>query len=80
MHASANRRYRAELRRFVELSAITPAFWEPIGHLVVALRNTLDGCLGACHRRLERPGSWLDDPKQELSGRARLDMWAPVTA
>ena len=55
-------------------SAITAAFWEPIGHLEVALRNTLDDRLAARHRRLERPGSWLDDPAQELSGRARLDI------
>jgi hypothetical protein len=55
-------------------SAITAAFWEPIGHLEVALRNTLDDRLAARHRRLERRGSWLDDPAQELSGRARLDI------
>lgn len=55
-------------------SAITAAFWEPIGHLEVALRNTLDDRLAARHRRLGRPGSWLDDPAQELSGRARLDI------
>jgi hypothetical protein len=55
-------------------SAITAAFWEPIGHLEVALRNTLDGRLAARHRGLGRAGSWLDDPNQELSGRARLDI------
>lgn len=55
-------------------SAITAAFWEPIGHLEVALRNTLDRRLAARHRRLGRPGPWLDDPEQELSSRARLDI------
>jgi hypothetical protein len=35
-------------------SAITAAFWEPIGQLEVALRNTLDERLAARHRRLER--------------------------
>lgn len=55
-------------------SAITAAFWEPIGHLEVALRNTLDDRLAARHRRLGRPGSWLDDPAGELSSRARLDI------
>src|ERR1700733_16237588 len=55
-------------------SAITAAFWEPIGHLEVALRNVLDERLAARHRRLERPGSWLDDPTQELSSRARPDI------
>jgi len=52
---------------------MTAAFWEPMGHLEVALRNTLDDRL-ARHRRLERLGSWLDDPAQELSNRARLDI------
>jgi hypothetical protein len=33
-------------------SAITAAFWEPIGHLEVALRNTLDDRLAVRHRRL----------------------------
>lgn len=55
-------------------SAITAAFWEPIGHLEVALRNVLDERLAARHRRLKRTGSWLDDPTQELSSRARLDI------
>jgi hypothetical protein len=55
-------------------SAITAAFWEPIGHLEVALRNTLDDRLAARHRRLGRSGTWLDDPAQELSIRARLDI------
>jgi hypothetical protein len=44
-------------------SAITAAFWGPIGHLEVALRNTLDKRLAARHRRLGRPLSWLDDPE-----------------
>ena len=61
-------------------SAITAAFWEPIGHLEVALRNTLDNRLAARHRRLERPGSWLDDPERELSGRARLNISGAATA
>jgi hypothetical protein len=55
-------------------AAITAAFWEPIGHLEVALRNTLDGQLSTRNRRLDRAGSWLDDPARELSSRARLDI------
>ncbi|MHB2000164.1 MAG: hypothetical protein ACYCSI_08260 [Solirubrobacteraceae bacterium] len=55
-------------------SAITAAFWEPIGHLEVALRNTLANRLQERHHRLERSGSWLDDPVGELSGRARQDI------
>jgi hypothetical protein len=33
---------------------ITTAFWEPIGHLEVALRNTLDDRLAVRHHRLGR--------------------------
>lgn len=55
-------------------SAITAAFWEPVGHLEVALRNTLDDRLAARHRRLGRQGSWLDDPARELTDRARMDV------
>jgi hypothetical protein len=43
-------------------------------HLEVALRNTLAERLAARHRRLGRAGSWLDDPEEELSSRARLDI------
>jgi hypothetical protein len=57
-------------------AAITAALWEPIGHLEVALRNALTGRLAARHLRLGRPGSWLDDPARELTGRARLDIAA----
>lgn len=52
-------------------ATITAAFWEPIGHLEVALRNTLAAQLAARHQRLRRPGEWLDDPERELSDRAR---------
>lgn len=55
-------------------AAITAAFWEPIGHLEVALRNTIDARLAARHDRLDRQGSWLDDPERELGDRARLDI------
>jgi hypothetical protein len=47
------------------------AFWEPLGHLEVALRNTLSWRLELRHARLERPGSWLDDPASDLSPRGR---------
>jgi hypothetical protein len=55
-------------------AAITAAFWEPIGHLEVAVRNTLDDRLAARHAQLGRPGAWLDDPAHELSDRARADI------
>lgn len=57
-------------------AAVTAAFWEPIGHLEVALRNTLSMQLAARHHRLRREGSWLDDPDRELGIRARHDLAA----
>lgn len=57
-------------------AAITAAFWEPIGHLEVALRNTLDRRLAARHLHLGRTDSWLDDPARELTERARSDIAA----
>ena len=72
--AHCNRDFAAAVEMYRWNSAITAAFWEPIGHLEVALRNILDDRLAARHRRLGRPGSWLDDPAQELSSRARLDI------
>lgn len=55
-------------------AAITAAFWEPIGHLEVALRNTLSAQLTRRHKRLGRGGSWLDDPGLDLTPRARDDI------
>lgn len=57
-------------------SSLTAAFWEPIGHLEVALRNTLATQMEARHRALNRRLSWLDDPDGELGGRARDDIAA----
>lgn len=57
-------------------SSLTAAFWEPIGHLEVALRNTLATRLEVRHRTLNRRLSWLDDPDGELGGRARDDIAA----
>lgn len=45
------------------------AFWRPLGHVEVALRNAMSESLAARHRRLERAGSWLDDPAAELDAR-----------
>jgi hypothetical protein len=47
------------------------AFWEPLGHLEVALRNTMSWRLDVRHERLGRLGSWLDDPDLELTPRMR---------
>lgn len=71
-HCGGNSAAAVEMYRWN--AAITAAFWEPVGHLEVALRNILDDRLAARHRRLGRPGSWLDDPAGELPGRARLDI------
>lgn len=55
-------------------AAITAAFWEPVGHLEVALRNALSAQLAKRHARRRLAGSWLDDPGNELSKRARSDI------
>jgi len=57
-------------------SVVTAAFWEPIGHLEVALRNALSAQLDSRHRRFGRDGSWLDDPGGDLTPRARDDIAA----
>jgi hypothetical protein len=57
-------------------AAVTAAFWEPIGHLEVALRNALSAQLANRHRGLGRDGSWLDDPDGNLTPRARDDIAA----
>ncbi len=72
--AHCNGDFIAALDLYCWNSSITAALWEPIGHLEVALRNVLDAQLTARHERLGRPGSWLDDPAQELSDRAREDI------
>jgi len=72
--AECNGDFAAAVEMYRWNAAITAAFWEPIGHLEVAVRNTLDDRFAARHDRLVRPGSWLDDPAQELSDRLRADI------
>jgi hypothetical protein len=57
-------------------AAVTAAFWEPIGHLEVALRNALATQFAARHRRLGRGATWLDDLEDELGQRGRDDVAA----
>jgi hypothetical protein len=52
-------------------ATLTAAFWEPIGHLEIALRNALSAELAARHHRFGREATWLDDPARELTRRAR---------
>lgn len=68
--------FEAAVRLYRWNAAITAAFWEPIGHLEVVLRNTLATQLAERHARLGQPTSWLDDPSRELSNRARDDIAA----
>lgn len=57
-------------------AAVTAAFWDPIGHLEVALRNALATQFAARHCRLGRGATWLDDLEDELGQRARDDVAA----
>lgn len=53
---------------------ITGALWETIGHVEVALRNTLADRLAYRHQQRSRPGSWLDNPARELDQKAVTDI------
>jgi hypothetical protein len=52
-------------------TAVSSAFWPPLGHLEVAVRNAMSDILAARHDRLGREGSWLDDAASELDARMR---------
>ncbi|WP_129664692.1 Abi family protein [Phytoactinopolyspora endophytica] len=55
-------------------SQISGAMWESLGHVEVALRNSVADQLELRHGRLSRDGSWLDDPAQELEAKRRNDI------
>jgi hypothetical protein len=50
------------------------ALWVDLGHLEVALRNTIHDALTTRHQAKRRAGLWLDDPAGELERRARDDI------
>jgi len=52
-------------------TAVSSAFWPPLGHVEVAARNAMSDILAARHERLGREGSWLDDAASELDARMR---------
>jgi hypothetical protein len=64
----------AALELYVWNTRVGGAFWETLGLVEVVLRNALDQRLAARHTRLQRPGSWLDDPAGELHQHARADI------
>lgn len=68
-HCGGN--FPAAVRLYEWNAALSAAFWEPIGHLEVAMRNAMSGRLAARHLRLGRTDTWLDDPHNELTRRAR---------
>lgn len=47
-------------------AAISAALWQPLSHLEIALRNALADRLAARLAASSLPGSWLDDPCDEL--------------
>ena len=49
---------------------LSTAFWGPLGHLEVALRNTIDHQMTRAHDGLGRAGHWIYDDAREL-GRDR---------
>lgn len=52
-------------------SELTAAVWVPLGHIEVALRNTIDHRLRARHRRLGRARHWIFDDAREFGRDAR---------
>lgn len=64
----------AALNLYVWNTLAAASFWETLSYLEVALRNTLAMRLVIRHGRKGRPGSWLDDPCNELEQRARDDI------
>jgi hypothetical protein len=54
------------LRSYEWNSRIAGALLVDLGHLEVAVRNALDARMRARHAARRLPGSWLDDPEQEL--------------
>lgn len=66
--------FDAGVRLYQWNAAVAAAFWEPVGHLEVALRNALHARLTGRHLRLSRDATWLDDPSRELTGRSRQDI------
>ncbi len=50
---------------------LTAAVWVPLGHVEVALRNTIDQRLALRHRQLGRTGNWVFDDARELGRDAR---------
>jgi hypothetical protein len=55
-------------------AAVSAALWQPLGHLEVAMRNTMSTALAERHHRSGLAGSWLDDVDRSLDGRARSDI------
>ncbi|MET9296426.1 hypothetical protein [Streptomyces sp. NPDC003077] len=55
-------------------SDLAAAFFEPLGHLEIMLRNALDARLVARQQRRGRTAEWYTDPAVPLSGKARGDI------
>ncbi|MFF5881084.1 hypothetical protein ACIQ9M_34645 [Streptomyces californicus] len=55
-------------------SDIAAAFFEPLGHLEIMLRNALDAQLVAGQQRRGRTADWYTDRRVPLSGKARADI------
>lgn len=65
-HGDADR----AIRLYEWNTEISAAFWESLGHLEVALRNTIDRQMIARHTARNRTGHWIYDDAHEL-GRDR---------
>lgn len=61
---------RQAIRLYEWNAELAAAFWEPLGHLEVALRNTIDRQMSARNVARGRSKHWIYDDAQEL-GRGR---------
>ena len=76
-HCDGN--FDAAVRLYRRNAADAAAFWRPVGHLEVAIRNALSNQIARRHNRLGRSETWLDDPDRELTTRARAVIQAART-
>ncbi|MFE3995020.1 hypothetical protein ACFXPW_25485 [Streptomyces goshikiensis] len=53
---------------------LAAAFFEPLGHLEIMLRNALDARLVQRQQRRNRPSEWYDDRSVPLTPKARADI------
>jgi hypothetical protein len=65
---------QAALHLYAWNTSVSAAFWEPLAHLEVSLRNAMSTALAVRESSGGIAGSWLDDVGRDLDRRARTDI------